>query len=116
MEKKLVTIWRFSLAIQAELAQCVLGNNGIRSYLANENVVAMAGWIGDAVGGVKLEVAEDDVMAALELLEQNPGLIGKPPTVPDVADEHDDSYKCLSCGQLIGAEENQCPSCGWSPQ
>ncbi len=113
VDKELVTIWRFSLAIQAEMAQCILGNNGIESYLADANIVSMDWFLGNAVGGVKLEVAAVDVPAALKILEENPGLIGRR---PEAADEHDEAYQCLACGQRIGATENQCPSCGWSPQ
>ena len=113
MEKKLVTIWRFSLAIQADLAQCVLGNHGIQAYVSDANIVSMDWLIGNAVGGVKLDVAAEDAPAALQILAQNPGLIGKAPVG---SEEHDDSFKCLACGQVIGESENRCPSCGWSSE
>jgi hypothetical protein len=112
MERKLVTVWRFSLPIQAETAQHVLATQGIQSFLGNVNVVAMDWLLGNAVGGVQLDVAEEDAAAAMKVLEANPGLIGRRSTP---VDQESDSFNCLACGQLISETQNQCPSCGWTP-
>ena len=64
----LVTIASFSQPYEAEIAKTHLESEGILSFLSNENVVGINWLWSNAVGGVKLQVAEPDVEAARQIL------------------------------------------------
>lgn len=70
MAGKLVTIARFDLAGQAHLAKNALDAAGIRATLADEALVAMDWLLSTAVGGIKVQVLEEDADRAVEVLEQ----------------------------------------------
>lgn len=70
MAGKLVTIARFDLAGQAHLAKNALDAAGIKSVLADEVVVAMDWLLSNAVGGIKVQVLEEDADRAVAALEE----------------------------------------------
>jgi len=70
MAGKLVTIARFDLAGQAHIAKNALEAAGIRSVLADEQIVAMDWLLSNAVGGIKVQVLEEDAERAVSTLEE----------------------------------------------
>jgi hypothetical protein len=69
MAGKLVTIARFDLAGQAHIAKNALEAAGIRSVLADEQIVAMDWLLSNAVGGIKVQVLEEDAERAVAMLD-----------------------------------------------
>jgi hypothetical protein len=68
MNSRLKTIAAFSTPEDAEVARIALENEGIASYLEGATTVGMLWHCGNAVGGVKLQVAEGDAQRACEVL------------------------------------------------
>lgn len=64
----LVTICTFSQPYQAELAKAHLEAEGIPAFLSDEYLVSINWLYSNAVGGVRLKVAEPDVEAARKIL------------------------------------------------
>lgn len=73
MDVKLVTVATFFEAPQARIAQNVLKEAGIRAVLTDESVVAMDWLLGNAVGGIKVQVLEPDADRAVSVLERELG-------------------------------------------
>lgn len=69
---RFVTIRSFRDLPNALLAKSVLDSAHIECLLSDENVIRMDWLWSNALGGVKLFVKEEDVQAALELLDQEP--------------------------------------------
>ncbi|MDD2558961.1 MAG: DUF2007 domain-containing protein [Desulfuromonadaceae bacterium] len=68
MSQRLVTIARYRDIPPAGLAQSILEAEGITSFLDNQFMVGVNWLYSDAVGGIKLRVAESDVEEALKIL------------------------------------------------
>lgn len=96
--ERLVTIKTLSTPWEAQLARARLEAEGIHAVVADENFVRLYGALSDAVGGVKLQVREEDVARATELLrterpipeiylvkdeDEDPRPFEEEPTVPD---------------------------------
>ena len=62
-EDKTIVLYTFNDMLEATLAQDKLNENGIESFLQNENVMGL-----DPVGGVELKIFEKDMEAATKLL------------------------------------------------
>jgi hypothetical protein len=60
MANDLVTIATYGDAMEAAMARNYLESMGIPAFLMGDNMVAMAWHLGNAVGHVKLQVAESD--------------------------------------------------------
>jgi Putative prokaryotic signal transducing protein len=73
MAGKLVTIARFDLAGQAHIAKNALEAVGIKSVLADEQTVAMDWLLSNAIGGIKVQVLEEDAERAVTALEVSLG-------------------------------------------
>jgi hypothetical protein len=69
MNDSLVTIATYSSPLEANLARNCLAESGIEAFLMGEEAVAMAWMLSNAVGGIKLQVAEVDEVKALALLD-----------------------------------------------
>jgi hypothetical protein len=67
--RALVTIRQFRDLPEALLAKGMLDSGGIESFLADDNMVRMDWFISNLIGGVKLQVAPQDVQEASELLD-----------------------------------------------
>jgi len=67
--RTLVTIRQFRDLPEALLAKGMLDSGGIESFLADDNMVRMDWFISNLIGGVKLQVAPQDVQEASELLD-----------------------------------------------
>lgn len=84
MPERLVTVATFGTAGEANLAKNHLESQGIAAFLADEESVGMLWYLGTALGGVKVQVAENHQREALRLLD---------PCLPEVAA---DSEKTLN--------------------
>jgi hypothetical protein len=67
----LVTVAVFGTPAEAMIAKNRLEVDGIRALVADETTVGMAWHLGTAVGGIKLQVVQDDAELALSILESN---------------------------------------------
>ncbi len=70
MGEKLITIATFSQAIEAHLCKTKLEAEGIACFIADEHIVSMNWLYSNAVGGVKLQVKEENAEKALAILRQ----------------------------------------------
>lgn len=59
----------YSKLEDAHLAISLLEGNGIEAYLRDENMAGLNWFYSHAIGGVRLEVAEEDFERAVEVLE-----------------------------------------------
>ena len=64
MSDKLVTVTSFGNVVEAEIARNALEAAGVRAFLEGEATVGNMWHLGNALGGVKLQVADADVPAA----------------------------------------------------
>lgn len=83
MLEELVTISKFLSLGEAKLAQGKLVSSGISAFVCDENMHAMNWHMGMALGGIRLQVPDSQVVRALEILDD---------FEPDPADslEHDE--------------------------
>lgn len=72
------TVASFSKPFEAHLLIARLEANGIRAFARDENLVTLDWLYSNAVGGVKIDVADEDYERALELLETD-----SPPPAPE---------------------------------
>jgi rubredoxin len=98
MLEELVTISKFVSLGEAKLAQGKLVCAGISAFVCDENMHAMNWHMGMALGGIRLQVPDSQVVRALEVLadfepEQSEAL--------PVEDEDDDEMEEVAC----------CPEC-----
>ncbi len=68
MEDKLVTVGTYDMPTEAHLAKGLLEANGLTAFLADELTVGVAWHLSNAIGGIKLQVAESDVELATGIL------------------------------------------------
>jgi predicted RNA-binding Zn-ribbon protein involved in translation (DUF1610 family) len=92
----LVTLTTFRTAHDANLAKAVLADEGVPSFLGDENVSSMAPYV--APNGVKLQVAAADFDRAEGILNRIAGM--------DVAE------KSTASAERAIRNPEQCPRCG----
>ncbi|MDX2013148.1 MAG: hypothetical protein SFW67_23335 [Myxococcaceae bacterium] len=85
---------------EAELVVLGLGAAGIDAWLVDHFLVSADPLISNAVGGIKVHVAEADEARAREIVAEL-----ERPATDDV---------CLACGAPMPRAEPRCPACGWS--
>jgi hypothetical protein len=66
----MITIATFNNPIEANLAQQLLEDQGISSFLKDESTVNIAWHLTVAVGGIKLQVSEEIAELAREILQE----------------------------------------------
>jgi tetratricopeptide (TPR) repeat protein len=93
IKHKLVTIATFSQAVEAHIPRARLEAEGIWAFVADEGIVTMNWLYSNVVGGVKLQVKEQDVDRAVKIL----GI--EMEDAEFYEDEFDDE------------EESRCPNC-----
>lgn len=71
------TIAAFSKAEEAHMLRARLEGSGIAAYVRDEYMVTLDWMYANAIGGVKVEVADEDYPAAVEFLAAEGG--GQPP-------------------------------------
>ncbi|MEP3479989.1 MAG: hypothetical protein ABJZ55_12135 [Fuerstiella sp.] len=69
MSDKLVTVATFSTPVEAAIGRNALEADGVRAFLADNAIVGMAWYLGGAVGGIKLQVADEDAERAISIFE-----------------------------------------------
>jgi hypothetical protein len=63
------TLASFSQPVEAHLLRLRLEHEGITAYLRDENMIALDWLYSNALGGVKVDVADEDYEQALAILE-----------------------------------------------
>ena len=91
MDEKLVTVMTFSTLWEAEIAGSRLYSEGVPVYLKDGHTVNMNWLFSNAVGGVKVQVADVDFKKANEILSN--------PLIVDTHEEDlsDDVIVCPRC-------------------
>jgi hypothetical protein len=70
MNDNLITVATFVGPIEANMAKNCLESAGVKAFLADEEAAAMAWHLTNAIGGIKLQVMEQDAEQALAVLEE----------------------------------------------
>jgi hypothetical protein len=70
---KLVTVRRYRDLSEAIVARSLLESAGLRVQLQDENLVRLDWQISNFIGGIRLQVEEEDAATATEMLEQPVG-------------------------------------------
>src|SRR5947207_15425115 len=95
-----VTVMETPLRHSAELVKAHLEEAGIDARLVDEGIIGANPLLANAVGWIKVNVAEDDEERARTILD-------------DPAEATDDD-SCLSCGAPMPTDADTCTACGWS--
>jgi hypothetical protein len=85
----MITIAQFSKPEEAHLLRMRLEAGGVPAFVLDENMVQMDWLYSNAIGGVRLQIAEEDAERAREILEEEPA-----EELPS------DRPVCPSCGSL----------------
>jgi hypothetical protein len=78
---QLVTLATFQTPNEAGFIRNLLAAEGIHAYLADETTIGMMWYLNTAIGGIKLQIAEADIVRANEILEAHRRI------VEDLSDE-----------------------------
>ncbi len=81
----MIVVATFSKPEEAHLLRMRLAAGGVAAYIRDENTVQMDWLYSNALGGVRVEVAEEDVAATRELLANDEGIApdaGRPDAPP----------------------------------
>jgi transposase-like protein len=90
MNPRLVTVKTFSSAWEADLAKTQLEACGIHAFILDSNTISVNWLFSNAIGGIKLQVFEDQATEAKEVLSNTAeGLEGS---------ISEDKIKCPQCG------------------
>lgn len=68
----MVTIAKYTTLDEAQLARMKLEGNGIYAFVADEAMVTMNWFYSNAIGGIRLQVRDEDESRALEVLGIEP--------------------------------------------
>lgn len=104
MSKRMVTIATFDQAAKARIAQNVLKEAGIPATVADETIVAMDWLLSNAVGGIKVQVWEEDAERAVAALERELG------DDPDPVSEEELAAEAETAGREDETEEPPRPA------
>src|SRR5690242_12522571 len=106
MPEKLLTLATFATPEEAALAKNRLSEEGIPALLSDSEAVGIAWHLGNAFGGVKLQVAEDDMERGIEALNAAPA--------NESTDDHATAvnWQCSYCQGEVESLHDKCPSCG----
>jgi hypothetical protein len=91
--ERLVTLETFTSPWEAQLARARLEAEGIHSFIADENFIRLYWALSNAVGGVKLQVREEDATRAAELLQTRRPI----PEIYLVTEEEAARPRCPGC-------------------
>jgi len=96
-QSDIVTIATFGTPYEAQLAKGLLEENGIMACVADEYTVGINWLYSNAVGGVRLQVAEPDAEWALELLEMESQAYAVAPEAPEDQEPEEAWGTCPHC-------------------
>ena len=107
---RLVEVFRAANVMEAHAIKLALENAGILAQVEGDllpGVMPMMGW----EASPRIMVAETQLREARQIVEQMDAR-----EVPDPGNPHDgeDVVRCLSCGEVMGEDDEACPACGWS--
>lgn len=108
MSRELRIVGSYATPVEADAVRALLAAEGLRSVLADEATVGMNWLLGNAVRGVKVLVADDDLVRAVQIVSQ----------AADSANEiarrqHKPlDWKCQRCGEEVSGDFDVCWSCG----
>ena len=101
MPEELVTIAKFLSLGEAKLAQGKLVSAEISAFVCDENMHAMNWHMGMALGGIRLQVPDSQVVRALEVLDNfEPEDTEQPALEDDGDDEMEEVACCPECESL----------------
>ena len=103
------TIATFTKPEEAHLLRIRLEAAGIQAYLQDENMIQMDLLASNAIGGVRVQVVDEDLEPAQKILEERSRLETNPDLPPDA-----EAIECCACHALIPPGQTRCTSCGWS--
>lgn len=101
MPEELVTISKFLSLGEAKLAQGKLVSAGITAFVCDENMHAMNWHMGMALGGIRLQVPDSQVVRALEVLDDFEPEDSEDLQLESDEDEEDGEVEEVAC----------CPEC-----
>jgi rRNA maturation endonuclease Nob1 len=110
MDEKLVTLTTYQFLAEAEIARMHLAQEGIESFIADGQTITMDWFLGNALGYIKLQVAESQAERALAIMAKWP----KPRSRSDIAASDLEPLRCLACGKRMLEDQIECEECGWS--
>ena len=93
--RKLVTLRRYRDLSEAIVARGMLESAGMEVFLQDENLVRLDWQVSNFIGGIRLQVAQADAAAALELLDQP-----VPESIPFSGWSEFEQPKCPQCDSM----------------
>lgn len=96
MADAIVTLWKYRDLPEALIARAKLEAEGIECYLADENIVRLNWFLSNAIGGMRLQLLQENAGVAMEVL-------GQDIPVSFNAEEIGEEYvqpRCLKCNSL----------------
>lgn len=93
--RRLVTVRRYRDLTEAFVGRSLLESAGIPAWIADEHLVRMNWFLSNSVGGMRLQVDENDKADALEILEME-----VPPTIEYGPEESYIQPTCPKCGSV----------------
>jgi hypothetical protein len=107
------TICRFVHIGEAEAFRLALEHAGIAAYLEGANLVVTNSLLSNAIGGIKLQVADADVVEAKKILEETGRRIAADRPKPTGAAI---TFRCSECGETINFPSELAGNCEVCPQ
>ena len=74
MSDTLVTVATYSMPAEAHILRGRLEDEGVRAYITDEETVAVAWHLAQAIGGIKVQVAPEDAEGARAIIAREPTL------------------------------------------
>jgi Zn finger protein HypA/HybF involved in hydrogenase expression len=90
----MITVATFSKPEEAHLLRMRLEAGGVTAFVQDEYMVQMDWLYSNAIGGVRIQIAEEDVEAAKEILNDEP-----------IQDSDPNMAKCPKCGSTDSAPD-----------
>ncbi len=106
-EKRLSTVGNFPTTAEAHAARLLLASQGIEAIVVDEMLVGNFWYLGNAVGGVKLQVDSADDLRARQLLADEAA-----PPAGDSGPSHAAAWICSQCRERVPANFEVCWACG----
>lgn len=106
---ELITIAAFDLAMNAHLARTILEEEGIEVFIADEFTVTANPFYTGFVGGIKVQVSEEDAPRAVAILKEKP--IGKNSMIADLPKEKPPVKDPGSHEDMVSESDRHCPEC-----
>jgi hypothetical protein len=115
MADELVTIRTFEFLPDAEAARMRLERAGITAMLADAEAVGTSWLLGNAMGGIKLQVLRTKAEAARSALgDVGPRRGVKQSKKGKKGRNRGGDDQCLACGAALKRDQAKCAVCGWS--